>query len=69
MPKLGPGWGRPLLSKKFHYFTADDPTTSICGRWGFFGGYREDEYDDHSENCAECKRKVKVLRAKAEEVK
>ena len=55
--ELGPGWGFPGSSRKAHYFPADDPTMSLCRKWGFYMGERYDDKHDHSENCAECVRK------------
>ena len=63
--KLGAGWGRPEASKKFHYFPADDPMMSLCRKWGFYGGDRDDVDHDHPLNCAECKRRHKKLLAQA----
>lgn len=64
MSELLAGWSRPAQSRKWHYFPAHE-LHAVCGKW-MFAGYREDEYDDHSENCAACRRKVKVLRLASE---
>lgn len=49
------GWAWPGLSRKAHWFPADD-LTSLCGRW-LFGGIREDDRHTSPDNCAECKRR------------
>lgn len=54
------GWGKPANSRKFHYFLGNG--YSLCGRWLFFGDGLEDEYDDHTDNCAACMREVAKLR-------
>jgi hypothetical protein len=49
------GWGCPPASRKFHYFREG---MSLCGKWGFaFHLPLEQGQDDHSENCADCKRR------------
>ncbi len=56
------GWGKPGSSRnqKWHYF--NNESTSLCRKWGFFWGYVEQGNDENSDNCAECKRKLKRLR-------
>lgn len=63
---LKAGWARPGLSRKFHYFPAGE-LRSLCNRWLFAGDYREDEYDDHEDNCAACMRRVAKHRAMSNE--
>lgn len=58
------GWGnpRPFDSRsKFHYYGEDG--RSLCGRYGRIAGQPEVEQgmDDHSDNCAECKRRKVAL--------
>ena len=58
-PTLVAGWGKPIVSKKWHWFPAGI-STSICGNIGFYFGEREAGNDGSSDNCAECrKRKAK----------
>lgn len=54
------GWAHPLLSKKWHYFKADD-IVSVCGKW-MLAGERDDTLDEHPDNCMACKKKVTKLR-------
>lgn len=62
--KIPAGWDIPGLSKKFHYFP-DGEITSLCGKWMLNNtGNREDSHDDHPDNCAACKKKIKALRKK-----
>lgn len=54
------GWGNPLPfdhRSKFHYY--DEDGRSLCGKWARVGisPSVEEGMDDHSDNCAECKRK------------
>jgi hypothetical protein len=50
------GWGKPPISKKFHFF--NNSTTSVCSRvW--WGGAKEanaleDTDHNHVENCKQC---------------
>jgi hypothetical protein len=48
------GWGFPVNSRKAHYFTSSG--RSLCGRWVFFGAL-EDSRHDHTENCADCRKR------------
>jgi hypothetical protein len=53
------GWGnpQPFSSKsKFHYFRDG---RSLCGKWGDLFGLMEldDKNHNHSENCAQCKKR------------
>lgn len=62
------GWGKPTATaRKYHYF--GDDFRSLCGNYGWLGSRDEleDEYDDHSENCASCKRKRLAQKAKEEQ--
>jgi hypothetical protein len=58
------GWGNPRpfdTRSKFHFYAEDG--RSLCGKWARFTGQPEVEtgMDDHSDNCAKCKRrKAKV---------
>lgn len=49
------GWARPIDSRKWHFFRAED-TRSICGRWMYFGERPEPGGDDHPENCTACRK-------------
>lgn len=55
-PPLPAGWGFPGTSKKAHYFQAGSDR-SLCMKWGFYRGERENSQHEHSLNCAECKRR------------
>lgn len=64
LPALPAGWARPATAQKHHYFPASE-LRSLCMRWMFGtgdGDARDDRWDDHGGNCAECKRKVKAYR-------
>lgn len=57
------GWGNPnpfSSRTKFHYYGSDG--RSLCGRYLRFAGRPELEegMDDHSDNCATCRRKKKA---------
>ena len=55
------GWVKLFDAKKWHYFA--DNGKSLCGKWMVFTVPKDaDQEDDHSENCAECKRKLKKIR-------
>lgn len=54
---LPAGWAKPANSRKYHYFPASE-TMALCHRWMFAGEYREDEYDEHPENCTACRKLV-----------
>lgn len=61
------GWGnpRPYDSKsKFHFYAKDG--RSLCGRYGRFLGLPEvdDAKDEHSLNCAGCKKRIEKYRQK-----
>lgn len=58
------GWGWPSYSRKAHFFASDD-TRSLCRKWGFFEGTRQDDRHESPDNCAECRRKRAKLAAKA----
>lgn len=67
MEKQLTGWANPRPfagNGKFHYF---DEGRSLCRKWMKLGGEFEDDKDDHPDNCATCKKKVKALRASAAE--
>lgn len=53
--RLPQGWGLPGNSRKAHYFREGD-LISICRKW-MYGGEREDNRHDHSENCSDCKKR------------
>jgi len=55
------GWGWLLNSRKWHYFVEGH---ALCGRW-FAPWLKELEHgkDDHPDNCAACKRKLKKRQA------
>lgn len=60
------GWGNPQPfsgRSKFHYY--DEDGRSLCHKWARLGGQPEVEegMDDHSDNCAECKRRKAKLDA------
>jgi hypothetical protein len=54
------GWGRPMQSRRFHYF--DNNSMSLCRKWGFYFGDAEDTHDDHTDNCAVCQKLVRAVR-------
>jgi hypothetical protein len=54
------GWGWPGDSRKAHYFEAND-TRSLCSKWGFFEGQREDDNHGSPDNCTVCRRKREAL--------
>jgi len=61
------GWGNPepyRSTSKFHYYGKDG--RSLCGKWGRILGLPEveDSQDEHSDNCAACKKKIAKYRAK-----
>ena len=62
------GWWNPdpfRNSSKFHYVTATGRT--LCGKWAYLGkGELEKGRDDHSDNCAGCRRKKLALNAATE---
>lgn len=58
------GWWNPEPYKrrsKFHYVGTDG--RSLCRRWGYIRGSIEEGQDNHSDNCAIC-RKKKAARPK-----
>jgi hypothetical protein len=57
------GWSRPPISKKYHWFDSGE-WQSLCGRYGYAGGEREEGMDDHPDNCAECKKRAAKRKAK-----
>jgi len=46
------GWGRPLNSRKAHYFAVDGH--SLCGRWFFLGPLSDDNHDSPA-TCKACR--------------
>lgn len=56
------GWGFPRGSNKAHYFLEDGK--SLCGRWGFYLGSKEQGNDDSPDNCTACKKALKRRREK-----
>jgi hypothetical protein len=51
-----PGWARPILAKKAHYFTKDK--MSLCRKWYFSGNQEQgDPFLDSPDDCRECRRK------------
>ncbi len=57
------GWGKSPASRVWHYFPAGE-SFSLCHKIGFYFGERDDTADDHSQNCATCRRKVKQIRGR-----
>lgn len=53
------GWWNPTpfrSNARFHYVTTSGRT--LCGKWLYMGiGDVEEGRDEHSENCATCKKK------------
>jgi len=60
MPRQG--WGKPALSRKYHWFEADG--RCLCGSWGFYTGPLEEGRDDHPENCVTCRKRKARQEAK-----
>jgi len=58
---MSEGWGWLHNSRKWHYFVGK---TSLCGKWWapWIGDDLEQGNDDSSDNCAECKRRLKRRR-------
>ena len=57
MSKTYPGWARPLMAKKHHYF-AEGEITSTCGGWMYFGNEREPDTFESPDDCKKCRRKL-----------
>ena len=55
MNKAKEGWGFPGRSRKAHYFAG---MTSLCRKWGFYGGPLEQGNDDSPDNCAVCMKRL-----------
>lgn len=53
------GWGLPRRSNKFHYFLANG--MSLCNKYGFYHGTKEQDNDDSPDNCTACKKALKRL--------
>lgn len=47
--KIPEGWGKSLVSRKWHYFRNRD---SLCRRIGFYFGEVEQGNDHSSDNCS-----------------
>lgn len=60
------GWTFPDGSTKAHYFLdANEP--SLCRRWAVFNpdpNRFSDAHDNHSDNCAACRKALAKIRAK-----
>lgn len=56
MEETKTGWGKPTLSKKWHYFTHDG--RSLCFKWGFYTGPVEQGYDESPDNCMQCRKQL-----------
>lgn len=55
------GWGFPPRgSNKAHYFLENG--MSLCGKYGFYRGPKEQDLDDSPDNCTACKKALKRLR-------
>lgn len=54
------GWGKPLESRKWHYFV---DSRSLCGSWGFYFGALEQGKEASPDNCAACKKRFKARKA------
>jgi hypothetical protein len=53
------GWGFPSRSNKAHYFLANG--RSLCNKYGFYHGQKEQGNDDSNDNCTACKKALKRL--------
>lgn len=53
------GWGFPRRSNKAHYFLKNG--MSLCGKYGFYNGPKEQGNDESSDNCTACKKALKRL--------
>ena len=53
------GWGFPGRSNKAHYFLVNG--MSLCNKWGFYCGPKEQGLDDSPDNCTACKKALKKL--------
>ena len=56
------GWGFPRGSQKAHYFQEDG--MSLCRKWGFYRGDKEQGNDDSPDNCIACKKALQRRKAK-----
>jgi hypothetical protein len=59
------GWGKPVVSRKWHYF-ADGDGMSLCRKIGFYFGVLEEGNDASRDNCAECRKRLKSMTKKGE---
>ena len=60
------GWWNPQpfnARSKFHYIGKDG--RSLCRKWHYLKGTIEEGQDEHSDNCATCKKKKLAMNAKA----
>lgn len=65
-PVLTAGWSWPGNATKCHYFPEND-LTSLCGKWGFFGGQRSRDVGRSRDDCAGCRKKLDALAQSAEQ--
>ena len=56
------GWGFPRNSQKAHYFLENG--MSLCSKWGFYQGVKEQGNDDSSDNCTACKKALQRKKAR-----
>jgi hypothetical protein len=54
------GWAFPRVSNKAHYFLENG--MSLCNKYGFYHGPKEQGNDDSPDNCTACKKALKRLR-------
>jgi hypothetical protein len=59
MNEVKEGWGFPSRSNKAHYFLANG--MSLCSKYGFYHGQKEQGDDDSDDNCTACKKALKRL--------
>jgi hypothetical protein len=59
MSEVKEGWGFPSRSNKAHYFMANG--MSLCNKYGFYHGQKEQGNDDSNDNCTACKKALKKL--------
>ncbi len=60
---MASGWAQPINSKKFHYFREG---RSLCGKWLYLSSALDDDTEktDSPDDCRECLKRRKVIRAK-----
>lgn len=49
------GWGKPQISRKFHYFVN---RRSLCGRYMFWGDLQADTGEASPDDCKSCRKKL-----------